>query len=235
MDTGKITKVIGGKVVKAPQPKQIDIPKSTFARSLILQLNNAIKRDAKSLVRLRNQGALTVRLEHLIQNFYAEIVDITKSFPSTGNRIPKNFDIKVQHLMHAQNVFSELIQIEMKNNSLKCRVGFVLNWLIDDVKHFVHQFNATYSSVAIEYDSNGYIAKPSPSRIPNRSPDKNRKKKFLECLTIYKTASGKTTKHPQHKAIQRLMNQAGFELPDRTYRLYLKQIANGTFDNFIQQ
>ena len=111
---------------------------------------------------------------------------------------------------------------------------FVLGWLAGDVQHFIKNFNATYSSIAVEFTEHGEILPPAWEHIPNRSSDQNRKKKFEEFIEICKESDGSLKKYPRHKAVQIFMNRAGFEFPDRTYRLYKQQIQNGTFDNFIQ-
>lgn len=230
-----ITKVKAGKIFKPKPSKKIQTPKSTFVRRLICQLNSAIHRDARLLVIFRRRSQLTPRLELLIEDFYREIVSVIKSLPPTGNRIPKAFKTQIQQLEKVNEQFFNNFQSELfGNGTQRKRVEFVLGWLAGDVQHFTKNFSATYSSIAVEFTEHGEILPPAWEHIPNRSSDQKRKKKFEEFIEDCKESDGSLKKYPRHKAIQIFMNRAGFEFPDRTYRLYKQQIQNGTFDNFIQ-
>jgi hypothetical protein len=230
-----IIKVRGGKIVNPKPRKVVQTPKSTFVRQLIFQFNCAIERDARLLVKFRKRGQLTSRLESLIEDVYREIISVIRAFPPTGNRIPKAFNNQIQQLEKVNehfinNVQSELFCIGTQRN----RVGFVLSWLAGDIHHFTKNFNATYSSIAVEFSEHGEILPPSWRHIPNRSSDQDRKKKFEEVIENWRVTEGSPNKYPRHKVVQLYMNRAGFKFPDRTYRLYKLQIREGTFDNFIQ-
>jgi hypothetical protein len=228
-------KVRDGKIVDPKPRKAVQTPKSTFVRQLIYQFNCAIERDARLFVKFRKRGQLTSRLESLIEGVYREIVSVIMAFPPTGNRIPKAFNNQIQQLgkvnEHFINNFQgELFCIGTQRN----RVGFVLSWLAGDIHHFTKNFNATYSSIAVEFSEHGEILPPSWRHIPNRSSDQDRKKKFEEVIENWRVTEGSPNKYPRHKVVQLYMNRAGFKFPDRTYRLYKLQIREGTFDNFIQ-
>jgi len=230
-----IIKVRAGKIVNPKPRKAVQTPKSTFVRQLIFQFNCAIERDARLLVKFRKRGQLTSRLESLIEGVYREIISVIRAFPPTGNRIPKAFNNQIQQLEKVNEHFinnfqSELFCIDTERK----RVGFVLSWLAGDIQHFTKNFNATYSSIAVEFSEHGEILPPAWEHIPNRSSDQNRKKIFKEFIKNWKATDGSLNKYPRHKVIQLFMNRAGFDFPDRTYRLYKQQIKNGTFDNFIQ-
>jgi hypothetical protein len=109
-----------------------------------------------------------------------------------------------------------------------------MGWLADDVQNFIKNFNATYSSISVEFGEHGEILPPTWEHIPNRSSDQNRKKKFKEFIDKWKAKDGLVNKYPRHKVVQIFMNSEGFEFPERTYRLYKQQIKNGTLENFIQ-
>jgi hypothetical protein len=230
-----IIKVRAGKIVNPKSRKAVQTPKSTFVRQLIFQFNYAIERDARLLVKFRNRGQLTYCLETLIEDFYREIVYVIKSFPQTGNRIPKAFNIKIQRLEQVNAEFFNNFQREMFGiGSQRKRVEFVMGWLADDVQNFIKNFNATYSSISVEFGEHGEILPPTWEHIPNRSSDQNRKKKFKEFIDKWKAKDGLVNKYPRHKVVQIFMNSEGFEFPERTYRLYKQQIKNGTLENFIQ-
>ena len=230
-----ITKVRAGKIINPKPCKEVQTPKSTFVRRLIFQFNLAIERDARIFVQFRKRGQLTSRLESLIEDTYREIVSVIRAFPPTGNRIPKAFNNQIQQLEKVNEHFINNFQSELFCiGTQRKRLGFVLSWLAWDIRHFTKNFNATYSSIAVEYNEDGEIMWPSWKHIPNRSTDQKRKKKFEEFIESCKESDGSLKKYPRHKAVQLFMNRAEFEFPDRTYRLYKQQIKNGTFDNFIQ-
>jgi hypothetical protein len=235
MQPPAIIKVRAGKIV-TPKPRQaVQIPKSAVVRQFIFQLNRAIERDARLLVKFRSRGQLTCSLETLIEEFYREITSVIKSFPPTGNRIPKAFNSQVQQLEKVNEQFFNDCQSELFDiGTLRKRVGFVMGWLASDVQHFIKNFNATYSSIAVEFSEHGEILPPSWEQIPNRSSDQKRKTKFKEFIENWKANEGSLNKYPRHKVVQLFMNRAGFEFPDRTYRLYKQQMQSGTFGNFIQ-
>ena len=178
---------------------------------------------------------MTPRLELLIEDYYREVVSVIKSFPLTGNRISKVFNSQIHKLEKVNEQFVSNFQRELLGmGAHRKRVEFVLSWLTEDIKYFVNEFNATYSSIPVEFSEHGEIMPPSWIHIPNRSSDQKRKKKFKEFIESCKESDGSLKKYPRHKTVQLFMNRAGFEFPDRTYRLYKQQIKNGTFDNFIQ-
>lgn len=235
MQLTAITKVRAGKIINPKPRKTAQIPKSTFVRRLIFQFKYAIERDARLLVQFRKRGQLTSRLESLIEDTYCEIVTVIKSFPPTGNRIPKTFNTQIRQLekvnKHLINNFPNEL---LGNDTQRKRVEFVLGWLAGDIQHFAKNFNATYSSIAVEYNEHGEILPPSSNHIPNRSSDQKRKKKFEEFIENWKATEGSVNKYPRHKVVQLFMNREGFGLPERTYQLYKQQMKNGTFGNFIQ-
>jgi|LauGreDrversion4_1035100.scaffolds.fasta_scaffold25428_4 hypothetical protein len=230
-----IIKVRAGKIVNPTPRKAVQTPKSTFVRQLIFQFNCAIERDARLLVKFRKRGQLTSHLESLIEGVYSEIVSVIRAFPPTGNRIPKAFNNQIQQLEKVNEHFINNIQSELFCiGTERKRVGFILSWLAVDIQHFTQNFNATYSSIAVEFSEHGEILPPSWRHIPNRSSDQERKKKFKEVIENWRVTESSPNKYPRHKVVQLYMNRAGFKFPDRTYRLYKLQIKNGTFDNFIQ-
>ena len=230
-----IIKVSAGKIVNPKPRKAVQTPKSTFVCQLIFQFNFAIERDARLLVKFRKRGQLTPRLESLIEGVYREIVSVIRAFPSTGNRIPRVFKNQIHQLENVNEHFINNFQSELFCiGTQRKRVEVVLSWLAGDIQHFTENFNATYSSIAVEFSEHGEILPPSWRHIPNRSSDQKRKKKFKEFIESCKESNGSLKKYPRHKAVQLFMNRAGFEFPDRTYRLYKQQIKNGTFDNLIQ-
>ena len=230
-----IIKVRGGKIVNPKPRKVVQTPKSTFVRQLIFQFNCAIERDARLLVKFRKRGQLTSRLESLIEGVYREIISVIRAFPPTGNRIPKAFNNQIQKLEKVNEHFVNNFQSELiGTDTQRKRVEFVLGWLAGDIQHFTKNFNATYSSIAVEFSEHGEILPPAWEHIPNRISDQNRKKIFKEFIKNWKATDGSLNKYPRHKVIQLFMNRAGFDFPDRTYRLYKQQIKNGTFANFIQ-
>jgi hypothetical protein len=230
-----ITKVRAGKIINPKLRKEVQTPKSTFVRRLIFQFNFAIERDARILVQFRKRGQLTSRLETLIEDVYREIVSVIRAFPSTGNRVPKAFNNQIQQLEKVNEHFINNFQTELFCiGTQRKRLGFVLSWLAGDIQHFTKNFNATYSSIAVEFSEHGEILPPAWEHIPNRRSDQKRKKKFEEFIEICKDTEGSLNKYPRYKVVQLFMNRAGFDFPDRTYRLYKQQIKNGTFDKFTQ-
>jgi hypothetical protein len=235
MQPTAITKVRAGKIINPNPRKAVQIPKSTFVRRLIFQFTDAIERDARLLVQFRKRGQLTSRLESLIEDTYREIVTVIKSFPPTGNRIPKAFNTQIWQLEKVNKHFINNFPSELfGNGTQRKRLGFVLGWLAGDIQHFAKNFNATYSSITVEFNEHGEILPPAWKHIPNRSSDQKRKKKFEEFIENWEATEGSINKYPRHKVVQIFMNRAGFDFPDRTYRLYKQQIKNGTFSNFIQ-
>jgi len=235
MQTTGITRVRFGEIVKPQTKKTIQPAKATVTRNLLFKLEQAIGNDARVLEKMKTRGILTTRLESLIEDLFREVVTLGESFPNSGYRIPKMFYSKVQNLSTAINFFESECQKELyREIKFRVRILRILKCLIDDIKHFVIQFNMNYSSVEVELGTNGQILPPSQEHIPYRKTDLKRKEFFYALLVTYKNPIGEIIKFPRHKTIEYLMEQAGYKFPDRTYRLYKTQIKNGTFDYLVQ-
>jgi hypothetical protein len=234
MDSSMITRVRDGQIIPPKRPRFVDTPKAAFARQLLSQLLKALERNAKVLRRLRQRGDLNSNYEILIENFYLEVVTVARKFPTSGNRIPKLFHRAVQQLIHQRDAFiADIESVHHNSGGIKPRVNFVLNWLADDVIHFVRQFNMTYSSISVEYGLKGEVLSPSYKHIPNRPTDRDLKKKFQEILKAYTQPKGSVKKFPTYKTISSQMDKAGFSLSERTYRIYKQQLAKGNFKKFF--
>jgi len=235
MQTTGITRVRFGKVVTPKKSQTTDISKATIARNLLVKLDKAIANDARVLQKMKLRGILSIRLERLIEDLFRDIITVKKSFPSSGNRIPKVFKLKVESLSTTVDFFESQCQLELNGHiKFKVRIWRTLKCLIDDIKHFVMQFNMNYFSVESEFGTTEEILPPSQNHIPYRKTDRKRKDVFYAFLASYKDSDGKIIKFPRYKTIQQLMAQAGHKFPERTYTEYKSQIKKGTFDHFVQ-
>jgi len=234
MDSSRITRVRAGQVIPPKEKNIAETPKAAYARRLVSQLMKALERNAKVLRRLRQRGDLTSDHEILTEHFYLEVATVAWSFPTKGNRIPKQFQRTVQQLIYQRDAFITGIKY-IRNNQvgIKPQVDFVLNWLADDVFFFIRQFNMNYSSIPAEYGSKGEVLPPSHANIPNRPSDRNLKKKFQEILKEHKQPKGSSKKFPTYKNLSSQLEKAGFSLSERTYRIYKQQLAKGNFGNFF--
>lgn len=235
MLTTGITRVRFGEVIKPKKSQTSQISKATIARYYLFKLDKAVANDTRVLMKLKMRGLFTNRLESLIEDLIKDIKTISDSLPMSGNRIPKTFRVKVIRLANRIDFFESQCQLEL-NEHIKfgARIWRTLKCLIDDVRHFANQFTMTYFSYQVEFGINGEILPPNPKHIPYRKTDERRKNAFYSILESYKNPDGKIIKFPRFKTIEKAMMQAGFEFPERTYRLYKTQIKNGTFDYFVQ-
>ncbi len=200
-----------------------------------VQLENALICDAAVLQELQRAGIINEDLAVLIQGFYTDIVAVYTPLKKPRGRLLKSSQTAVHKLAKKSDAFTRAYKkfITQRGYGHK-RTDQTLKMLCDDVTHFIHNFELTYSSIPAKRDSQGAILPPSKLALPNRPTDIKQRALFLKEVDAYQKEKG-TAKYPRYKKIARAMSAASYKFPERTYGDWKQQHRLKIFDHFIQK
>ena len=221
-----VIRVVAGKKVLPKVSKAAVTPKAAFVRRFISQLNDALVINSRELEKLHEISSFDIKLQKIIEEFKTKVMSVVDSFPTGGERVPKEFYDKVKLLVPTVETFiKECEQNPLPDNDTELSIVFTIMWMAEDVKHFVNQVTMTSSSIAAITDPvTGKILPPSNKEIPNRHRDQMKATAFLEAMEKYKTQGGKKKFMPHKFAIDN-----GLDMPERTFRQFKTDYLTGNF------
>lgn len=228
-----VTRVVNGKKIVPKKSTAPQISKAYFVRQFISQLNDALARDSRIFTKLNGRKDIDAKYQLKINKFTAHVISVIDSFPVNGERIPASFFKEVQLLKPMQEQLIKDCQMIISMSDVHSkRINFITKWLADDVNHFVTQVKLTYSSIPAFFN-NGKLLPPSLSNIPNRHRDPDKERVFLKAIKKYQNENGRKKFMP-YKFILPLMEEAGLELSDRSFRILKQDYSSGKFGKLVR-
>jgi hypothetical protein len=229
MIISSVTKVINGKKVIPKPHKSVQIPKATFIRKFISQLNKSLVRNSRVFMRIHKRSPIEKDFQIEIEELTSSVLQVVDSFPKSGQRIPAKFFKAVLSLLPKLEHFKLYIS---RLNHHSRPLTIVTKFLSDDVQHFINQVRQTYYSIAAVIDpQTGHLQPPSEKNIPNRHRDKQKEKIFLDAIEIYRIHDGRKKFMP-YKFVSNLMSKNNLDFPERTFRTFKKDYLEGNFGKF---
>ena len=199
--------------------------RKNFSLWFIHQLNNALIQRATEEEQFWNSGVMGDALAKQVKDLHKKVIqalDETLNHKSAGAPPTlKNAKALLPHVEAFEIKCSKLIRADCFD---QFRMATCLHDLCDDIKHYVTQITIVYGIVSVVDE------RPLMS---NRPTHLEAKKLFGQIVRNHQSKFGLNT-FPKPRVAQAALSAKGHTIPKRTLNFWKTQLANKTFEHFMQ-